>query len=107
MRSRGSSTEMLRRLWTRAPWTAIVVRGPLRAAVPLAAIGRLREEERELLHGEVATPGQQHRRGGLADQPQIRKVLARDGDPADVEIPAEVILDVAAGADVSDFAQVV
>src|SRR5262245_18289241 len=75
IRSRGSSTEMSRRLCTRAPWTAMVVLGALRAGL-LLGIRRLRMEEGQLFDGDVASLRQLHRRGRLADEALIRQVLA-------------------------------
>src|SRR3954465_2525950 len=114
IRSRGSSTETSRRLWTRAPWTAIVVRGPGRPAIVLRgpgrsaalAITRLRGEERQLFDGDVAPLVQQDRRGRLADQAEVRQVFARGGHAAHIEGLLEVILDVAARPDVAVLAQV-
>src|SRR5262245_54452655 len=86
-RSRGSSTEMFLRLWTRAPWTAIVVRAAARFRVPGAAprglfvgiveIVSTQGKEGELLYLNVTSPGQLDRQGRLADEPAIGEVLAR------------------------------
>src|SRR5713226_7624102 len=89
IRSRGSSTEMFRRLWTRAPWTEMVVLGAPRAAF-LFGTRRLREEERELLDVDAAPLGQQYRRRRLADQPFIGEVLARGRHTRHVEVLPEV-----------------
>jgi hypothetical protein len=72
--SRGISSEMFFRLWTRAPCTAIVVRGAeafsglLRAfchdggfVAALEAMRRLRQEEGELLHLYIASFREMHR----------------------------------------------
>src|SRR5258708_27318865 len=90
MRSRGSSTETFLRLWTRAPCAEMVVLGALRS-VALPAINRLRKEERQLLEGGVASFGQQHGRRRLADQLEVREVLARGGHAGDAEVLGEVI----------------
>src|SRR3954447_21754425 len=79
--SRGISTEMFLRLWTRAPCTAMVVRaeglGLPRLAVGLVAIRWSPEvEEGQLLDFAVAPPGEPHRQGRLADEPQVGQVLA-------------------------------
>src|SRR4051812_21959357 len=103
MRSRGISTEMSRRLWTRAPWTEILVRGPLRAGGRLAGIGWLRRKERKLLHRDVAALGEQHRRRRLVDQPGVRQVFTRRRHAVQAVGLREVILDVAARTDVAVF----
>src|SRR5579859_266811 len=106
MRSRGMSTETLRRLWTRAPWTAIVVLGAVRAE-DLVGIRRLGREEGELLHRDVAAPRQQDVGGRLVDHADVGQILARRRDSFDrVRLP-EVVVDVAAGADVAVLAQVI
>src|SRR4051794_21632444 len=86
-RSRGISTETFFRLCTRAPSTAIVVRTAPRAAPRLEAIGSLRErEERQLLNGHVALPGEMHGYRRLADESLVREILTRGRDSADVEV---------------------
>src|SRR5215468_9437566 len=100
-RSRGISTEMFLRLWTRAPCTATVVRVavlgaalPLRFGVALELIRRVpRVEEGEFLHADIALPGQLHGRGRLADEPLVGQVFARRGHAVHVEISLEVALD--------------
>src|SRR5687768_5513027 len=85
-RSRGISSEMFFRLCTRAPCTAIVVRGAARGARVTGRAGLARTmtlldmEERELLHAESAPLGQANGQRCLADDAQIREVLAGDGD---------------------------
>src|SRR5262245_21082545 len=79
--SRGISTEMFFRLWTRAPWTAIVVRAAPRAglAIGLELIGNFSHvNEGELLHLNVADFGQPGWCGSLADEAASREVLACD-----------------------------
>src|SRR5438105_15799489 len=89
-RSRGSSTEMFRRLWTRAPWTAIVVRAALfgvcRCGAALWDMWPSRVEERQFLDGDVALLRQADRRRGLADESLIREILARRRHAAYVEV---------------------
>src|SRR5260370_19204799 len=97
-RSRGISTEMFLRLCTRAPWTAIVVRAEaldsFRLAVDLEAIRLVLEiKEGQLLHLDVAFPGELHRRGGLADETLVGQILTSRCDAADIEVPLEVFLD--------------
>src|SRR3954463_15941619 len=104
-RSRGISTEMLRRLWTRAPCTAIVVRT---GGVALEGIGRLRQvHERQLLHRHVAAACQLQRHRRLADHSLLRQVLAGGDDAADVERLLEMILELAAAARLRDFLQMI
>src|SRR6516225_3472234 len=81
--SRGISTEMFLRLWTRAPCTAMVVRAaaldPPRLAFDRGVIRTsLEVEEGQLLHLDVAPPGELHRGGSLADEAQVGQVLARE-----------------------------
>src|SRR5215467_12436679 len=86
-RSRGTSSEMFLRLWTRAPCTATVVRAaafcgflPLPFGVALELIRRVpRVKEGQLLDADVALFRELHGRGSLADQPLVRQVLARRG----------------------------
>src|SRR5262249_5976602 len=128
-RSRGISSETSLRLWTRAPCTAMVVRaaafGAPRPSAPgagadggvflrfrfgraLEAIGWFpRVEEGQLLHVDVALLREAHRRGGLAQQSLVGQVLARRGHAAHVEVPPEMVLDLAARARLADVAQVV
>src|SRR5580700_2115046 len=76
-RSRGNSTEMFFRLWTRAPCTAMVVRG---AALPgirdLAAA-----EKRQFLHLRGAVPGESHGQRHLGDEAAVRQVFAHARGP--------------------------
>src|SRR5579863_10074031 len=83
--SRGISTEMFLRLCTRAPCTAMVVRAEardeFRLAIDLEAIPLFLEvEEGQLLHFDVALPGELNGGRGLADQSLVGQVLARRGD---------------------------
>src|SRR6516162_3121304 len=85
--SRGISTEMFLRLWTRAPCTAMVVRTDAfdepRLPFDLEAIrSSLEVEEGQLLHFDGAPPGELDRRGGLADEPLVGQILARRRDAA-------------------------
>src|SRR5262245_36487722 len=111
-RSRGISSEMFLRLWTRAPCTATVVRAATRGAFPptrfAAALEAIRwppcVEEREFLHADVALLRQLHGRGRLADQSPVGQVFARSGHAAHVEVAPEVVLDLGARAGLADFA---
>src|SRR5262245_38444133 len=109
-RSRGISSEMFRRLWTRAPWMAIVVRAdPLRPLFqePSVATRRLLErEKRQLLHRHVAHPREAHRRRRLSDSSLGSEVFARSRDTTDVEVPLEVVLDLGRRSRVADLAQI-
>src|SRR6516225_7478057 len=103
--SRGISSEMFLRLWTRAPCTAIVVRAAARPAPleegaafirlgftgALDAIPRLPNvKEREFLHLDVALFRKPDGRPGLADESLVRQVLARRGHAAHVEVSLEM-----------------
>src|SRR5262245_50745938 len=102
-RSRGISSETFLRLCTRAPWTAIVVRGagfgacfPIFSTAELDAIPWLpRVEECEFLHLDGARLRESDGRRGLADEPPVGEVLAGCGHAADAEIPLEVPFDLA------------
>src|SRR6266545_7789453 len=98
-RSRGISSEMFFRLWTRAPCTAIVVRGSDTRgfAELLEGIGRILDvKEGQLLHLDMALLREMHRHGRLADQPAIGQVFARRGHAAHVEVAVEVCLELVA-----------
>src|SRR5437588_9282583 len=112
--SRGTSSETFLRLCTRAPCTAIVVRAagfgalPFRLAAALLAIPWFpRVKERQLLHRDIALLREAHGRGGLADEPLVRQVLARRGHAAHVEVPFEMIFDLGTRPRFADLAQVV
>src|SRR6187200_986852 len=108
--SRGISTEMFFRLWTRAPCTATLVR----AAAPVRpfelewflGIGA-GVEKGELLHVGGAALGQANRGGGLGDQPATGQVFTGGHDVADTVVTREMRFDFAAGADLSGIPQVV
>src|SRR5262245_32285468 len=121
-RSRGISTEMFRRLCTRAPWTATVSRamgfgvlldGVERFAVlepfePLEGIGGFGEiDERELLDARGALLREAAGDRDLSDEALIREILACGGHAVHVEVADEVVLDVAARPGLADFAQVI
>src|SRR5262245_8734651 len=91
--SRGISSEMFLRLWTRAPWTPIVVRAARGAAGTRVSgcrvsgssgrrtgsevIRRLsRMEEGDLLHRGIAPLRQADRGRRFDEQPPVRQVLA-------------------------------
>src|SRR4051794_20961531 len=110
--SRGISTEMFLRLCTRAPCTAIVVRAePLdefRLPFELEAMRVfLKIEESQLLHFNVALPGELNRSRGLADESLIGKVLARRCHTADLEVPLEMVLDLGARPHFANLAEVI
>src|SRR5262249_30593412 len=135
--SRGISSAMFLRLCTRAPCTAIVVRGaafgapfspfapgpaPVRdageaagaaflpdrfAAVLEAILGFPRVKEGEFLHLGAALLGEADGPPRLAEEPLVGQVLARRRYAADVEVPLEVVLDLGAGARLADGAQVI
>ena len=109
--SRGISTEMFLRLWTRAPCTAIVVRGGgLRFQSRLAVRCHrwlLEIEERQLLHVDVAPLGQLTGVDALPISPWSARYSHAVVTPLDVEVPLEVVLDLAARARFADLAQMV
>src|SRR5207247_10164104 len=81
--SRGISAVMFFRLCTRAPCTAMVVRATalVTAEAVLVAIRSFPHvDESLLLHHDVASPGELHRRRNLADESLVGQVLARRGD---------------------------
>src|SRR6266404_4273107 len=90
--SRGISTEMFLRLCTRAPCTAMVVRA---AALAVLEVIRAfpREDERQLLHQDVAPPGELYGRRGLDDETLVGQVLACRRHPLHVEVALEVGFD--------------
>src|SRR5215470_3397414 len=77
--SRGISSEMFLRLWTRAPCTAIVVRA--------AAAGFRDIDKRQLLHGNRARFREPDRRRGLGDEAAIGQVLAGAAHTRHIEMP--------------------
>src|SRR5207245_5357669 len=83
--SRGISTEMFLRLCTRAPCTAMVVRAAALAVLEVI-LPFPREHERQLLHQDVALPGELNGRRGLADKPLAGQVLARRRHPLHLEL---------------------
>src|SRR5207247_723019 len=104
--SRGISTEMFLRLCTRAPCTAMVVRAA--ALAVLEVIRRfLSEHERQLLHQDVALPGELNGRRGLADETLAGQVLARRRHPVHVEVAFEVGLDLGRRPRFAHLAQVI
>src|SRR5262245_17513050 len=131
-RSRGISSEMFLRLCTRAPCTAIVVRGaacgaplsplepgpvtfrdareaggcaflPLRFAALEGIPWSPRVEEGELLHQGGALLREADGHPRLAEEPLVGQVLARRRHAADVEVPFEVALDLGAGPRLADL----
>src|SRR5262245_26708696 len=107
--SRGISSEMFLRLWTRAPWIAIVVR----AFDPVVGLGISSElvrrfaniHERELLHVDVALLRETRTGRNLADDPLVGQVLARGRHLMHVEVFPEMIVDLAAGSGLADLTQ--
>src|SRR3954466_2287208 len=98
--SRGISIETSLRLWTRAPWIAIVVRAEARGGGEgmVVTCASVEQHERELLHLDVALPGQLHRQRHLRDEALIGEILARRRHAADVVVAAEVVLEFGGGA---------
>src|SRR5215468_5137637 len=107
--SRGISSETFFRLCTRAPCTAMLVRGAGRLrAVCLPVIRRLGGvEKRQLLHVDVALFGQADGQRRFADQPLVGQVLACAGDAVDAERSLEVMVDFGGGPGFADLLQVV
>src|SRR5262245_22323155 len=102
--SRGISSEMFFRLWTRAPCTAIVERASIFLALEL--IGRLSEiNEGELLHLDIAALCQLCRNRRFSNHPTICKKLAGRRYPSDAEVPLEIMFDVARRSRFADFPQ--
>ncbi len=67
----------------------------------------LKVEEGQLLHFDVALPGELNRRGGLADQPLVGQILASCRDATDIEVPLEMVLDLGAGPCFADLAEMI
>src|SRR6266700_5697243 len=87
--SRGISTEMFFRLWTRAPCTAIVVRAAVFAsdAPVLEFIRRFpRVDERQLLHLDAALLGEMGGCRDFGNESLVGQVLARRRHPFHVEV---------------------
>src|SRR5436190_19231544 len=111
-RSRGISTEMFLRLWTRAPCTAMVVRAAaagLRFAPDLELIRWFSgvEEEGDFLQLNIAALRELDRRGRLTDEALVSQVLARRRHAAHIEVARDVVLDLCARSRFTDFAQVI
>src|ERR1017187_57139 len=108
--SRGISTDMFLRLWTRAPCTAMVVRVSDLAGV-LATLEFIRRfphvDECQFLHYNVAHLREQDGRGDLADEALVGQVFARNGHALQVEVALEVGFDLGRGAGFAHLAQVV
>src|SRR5262245_32546622 len=108
--SRGISTEMFLRLWTRAPCTAMVVLAAPRTglAIGLELIRNLSEVNKcQLFDHNVAGLGEADGRRRLADESAIGKVLAGCRHTFDIEIPLEVGFELGRGPGFAGFAQVV
>src|SRR5580700_8546252 len=84
--SRGISSDTFLRLCTRAPCTAMVLRAAGLAFLEL--IRRVSQmNERQFLHGDVASFRKLNGRRDFADQPLVGQILARCNDALDVELP--------------------
>src|SRR5438105_625293 len=112
--SRGSSSEMFLRLCTRAPCTAIVVRGAAlgAAGMPRAAgltgIAPFRViEECQLLDIDVALFGQPDGQRRLADQPLVGQVLTDPCDALHPDVPPEVVFDFRCRPGLAHLAQMI
>src|ERR1035441_932866 len=104
--SRGISTEIFFRLWTRAPCTAMVVRAPA-LAILLEVIPRLTQVDKcQFLQYHVAHLRELNRRGGLAYESLVGQVLARRGHPFHVEVALEMGLNLGGRSRFAHLAQV-
>lgn len=80
----------------------------VRAALDLIAIASFpHQDERLLLHHDVASLCELHRRRNLADKPQIRQVFARRRHSLDIEISFEMSLNLGRGSRFPDLAQTI
>src|SRR5438552_350594 len=107
--SRASSSDTFFRLWTRAPCTAMVVRGATFAMTGfgLELIGNLRDVEKsQLLHIHIALFGEPHRQRRLAEEPLVSQILAYPGHAADAEVALEVVFNFGCRARLAHFSQV-
>src|SRR5215470_18870813 len=91
--SRGISSETFFRLCTRAPRTAIVVRGAERAAASEGIARLFHMNECQLLHFDVALLCEMRRNRNLADDLLIGKILACQCGSFDSQVPFEMIFD--------------
>src|SRR6187397_1245240 len=66
----------------------------------------IRGEEGEFFDARVALLCQQHRCRGLAEKPEVGKILAGRRDAGDAEVLLEVILGVSSGPDVAGLLEV-
>src|SRR5262245_44369963 len=103
--SRGISTVMFCRLWTRAPCTAIVVRAAARAVLTgLELIRRFSHiDERQFLHHDVAPLGEVNGSRCFDYEAAVGQVFTGRGDARNIEIPLEVIFDFRGRADFTGF----
>src|SRR5262245_26383282 len=114
-RSRGISSEMFLRLWTRAPCTATVVRAAAFGAFPAVRLPFALElirgfsgvEEGDFLNLNIAPLRELDGRGRLADESPVRQVLADRGHAAHAEVPVEMAFDLCARPRLAGLAQVV
>src|SRR6476620_5055292 len=103
--SRGISTLMFLRLWTRAPCTAMLVRAAALTALEL--IGLFSEVDKcEFLHDDIAHLGELNRSRGLSDQAAVGQVLARGGHSFDIKVALEVGFDLRGRARFAHIAEV-
>src|SRR6266540_835777 len=117
---RGSSTEMFFKLCTRAPWTAMVVRGALTVrlaeavfvALDLELIWRpcaVEEggvEEGRLFDGDVAMFGEAQRQRSLADDSLVGQVLTNGSEAGHTVGALKVMFNLFGGAGFAHFFEV-
>src|SRR5262249_50792136 len=103
--SRGISSETFFRLCTRAPCTAMLVRGAGRLRADcLPVISRFGGvEKRQLLHVDVALLSETDRQWRFADETLIGEVFAGAGDTFDAVGPLEVMFDFGCGPRLADL----
>src|SRR5689334_19815315 len=99
--SRGIATETFFRLWTRAPFTSMVVR-MLRGLLAIHALG---PHERQLLERGGAAFGGARRRRRLHDEPLVGQIFAGRHHTLDAERAREMVVDLARRPDVAGLAQ--
>src|SRR6185369_12827805 len=103
--SRGISTLMFLRLWTRAPCTAMLVRAAALTALEL--IGLFSQmDECEFLHDEIAHLGELNGSRGLGDQTAVGQVLARGGHSFNIKVALEVGFDLGGRSRFAHLAEV-
>src|SRR5215475_7135620 len=105
--SRGISREIFFRLCTRAPRTAIVVRGAARAGISEGIAALFHVNERELLYFDIALLREMRRYRDFADNFLVHEILARQRDSFDPEVSSEVIFDLDARPRFAGLAQMI